>query len=70
MEGAIKQISSVNRRRKTNLLLLCTYVAYQSHAKYISNFFLTKYSTKSIKFNLLFYPDWIKAKNGTLNGSC
>ena len=36
----------------------------------ISQIFLTKYNTKSIKFNLLFYPDWIQAKNGTLNGSC
>ena len=38
--------------------------------KIYHKFFLTKYKTKSIKFNLLFYPDWIQAKNGTLNGSC
>ena len=53
MEGAIKQTSSVNRRRKINLLLLCTYVAYQSHAKYITNFFSPNIKQKVS--NLTFY---------------
>ena len=62
-------ILCANRGRKTNLLLV--YLCGLSKSRKIYHkFFLTKYKTKSIKFNLLFYPDWIKAKNGTLNGSC